>query len=58
MLHAKFRLNWSTGSGVEDFCRAFTIYKHGGHLGHVSWIIYKHIESLFLQMLHIKFGFD
>ena len=31
---------------------AFTIYGHGSHLGHVTWIIYVHICS------HIKFVFD
>ena len=36
MLRAKFRYNWSTGSGEEDFLRDFTIYGHGGHLGHVT----------------------
>ena len=36
----------------------FTIYGHGGHLGHVTWITYIHIGFYFLQMLHIKFGFD
>ena len=36
----------------------FTIYRHGGHLGHVTWIIYIHIGYPFLLMLHIKFGFD
>ena len=36
----------------------FTIYGHGGHLGHVTWIIYIHIGYPFLLMLHIKFGFD
>ena len=25
-----------SGSGEEDFKRAFTIYEHGGHLGHVT----------------------
>ena len=54
ILHAKFRF---TGSG-EDILRAFTIYGHGGHLGHVTWITYIHIGSHFLQMLHIKFGSD
>ena len=33
MLHTKFRGNRSTGS-AEDFLRVFTIYGHGGHLGH------------------------
>ena len=36
----------------------FTIYGHRGHLGHVTWIIYIHIDYPFLLMLHIKFGFD
>ena len=34
-----------------------TIYGHGGHLVHVTWIFYIRIGSPFLQMLHIKFGF-
>ena len=36
----------------------FAIYGHRGHLGHVTWIIYIHIDNPFLLMLHIKFGFD
>ena len=36
----------------------FTIYGHGGHLGHVTCISYIHIGSPFLLKLHIKFGFD
>ena len=40
------------------FLKVFTIYGHGGHLGHVTWIINIHIASNFLRMLHIKFGFD
>ena len=45
-------------SGEEDFEGFFTIYGHRGHLGHVTWIIYIHIDYPFLLMLHIKFGFD
>ena len=37
----------SSGSGEEDFRRVFTIYGHGGHLGHVTCIIYIYIGSLF-----------
>ena len=58
MLHAKFLRNRFTGSREEDFGRVYTIYGHGGHLGHVTLIIYIHIDSSILQMLHIKFGFD
>ena len=57
MLHTKFRENWPTGSG-EDFLKVFTIYGHGGHLGHVTWTIYINFGSPFPKMLHIKFGFD
>ena len=39
MLHTKFRENWPTGSGEEDFRRVFTIYGRGGHLGHVTSIM-------------------
>ena len=35
MLHTKPRSHWPFGSG-EDFWRFFTIYGHGGHLGHVT----------------------
>ena len=37
MLHTKFRENRPAGSGEEDFKRFFTIYEHGGHLGHVTY---------------------
>ena len=45
MLHAKFLRNRSTGSGEEDFLRVYTIYGHGGHLGHVTLTVYIHIGS-------------
>ena len=35
MLYIKFHGNWPASSG-EDFLRVFTIYGHGGHLGHVQ----------------------
>ena len=38
MLHTKFHGNQPAGSG-EDFYRLFTIYGHGGHLGHVTSIM-------------------
>ena len=41
MLHATFQDHRSSGSGEEDFFKVFTIYGHGGHLGHVTWTIYK-----------------
>ena len=36
----------------------FSIYSHGGHLGHETWTIYINFRSPFLRMLHMKFGFD
>ena len=36
MLHTKFRGNQPSGSREENFLRVFTIYGHGGHLGHVT----------------------
>ena len=57
MLHTKFRENRSTGSG-EEFLKVFTIYWHGGHLGHVTWTIYTNFLSPFPRRLHIKFGFN
>ena len=35
MLHTKFRNNRPAGSG-ENVLRVFTIYRCGGHLGHVT----------------------
>ena len=56
MLHTKFRENWPTGSGVEDFSRVFTVYGHGGHLGHVTSIISTNFQFLVSKSLHAKFG--
>ena len=36
----------------------FTVYRHDGHLGYITWTIYISFHSPFLMMLHIKFGFD
>ena len=36
----------------------FDIYVRGGRLGNGTCIMFIHIGSLFLEMLHIKFGFD
>ena len=58
MLYTKFCGNRSTGSGEEDFLKVFTTYRHGSHLGHVTWTIYINIRSPYIRRLHIKFGFD
>ena len=58
LLYAKFQNHWPPGSDEEDFLKIFVIYSHGGHLGHVTMTLYANFHSLFLRMLHIKFGFD
>ena len=58
MLHAKFQDHRTSGSREEDFFKVFTIYGHGGHLGHVTWAIYIKFRYPFPRRLHIKFGFD
>ena len=58
MLHTKFRENRPAGSGEEDFGEVFTIYRLGGHLGHVTWISRSNIYYPYPWMLHIKFQFD
>ena len=56
-MHTKFRENRPAGSG-EDFLRAFTIYRRGGHLGHVTQMPRKKYRSPYPRRLHIKFVFD
>ena len=58
MLHAKFRGNRPAGSGEKDFWRVFTIYGHGGHLGHVTSIMSSDFHFLELERFHTKFGSD
>ena len=58
MLYAKFQNHRPSGSGEEDLLKAFAIYSHDGHLGHVTLTIYTNFHFLFLSMLHIKFNFD
>ena len=54
MLHTKFRGNQHAGSGVEDFLIVFTIYGHGGHLGHVTSIISSIFHFHVPKSLHKK----
>ena len=57
MLHTKFRENPATGSGEEDFRRFFTIYGHGGHLGHVTSIMSSDFHCLVPESFHRKIWF-
>ena len=56
MLHTKFSGNWPAGSGEEDFLRVFTIYGHGGHLGHVTSIMLINFHFLVPESFHAKFS--
>ena len=53
MLHTMFGRNRPAGSR-EDFGRVFTIYGHGGHLGHVPSIMSSHFHFLVPESFHTK----
>ena len=40
------------------FIKVFTIYGHGGHVGHVSRSVRKFFHSLNPSRLYMKFGFN
>ena len=58
MLHTKFHGNRPAGSGEEYFLKVFTIYGHGGHLGHVTIIMSSDFHFLVPEIFHTKFGLD
>ena len=58
MLHTKFRGNRPAGSGEVDFLRVFTIYGHGGDLGHVTSIMSSDFHFLVPESFHKKIGSD
>ena len=58
MLHTKFCGDRPAGSGEEDFLKVFTIYGHGGHLGHVTSIMSSDFHFLVPENFHKKFGVD
>ena len=43
---------------IFEGLRFFTIYWHGGNLGHVTNMPRTKFRSLYPRRLHIKFGFD
>ena len=55
MLNAKFQDHRTISYADEDF-KAFTIYGHGGNLGHVTWTIYINFLNPLPRRLHMKFG--
>ena len=54
MLHTKFRENRSAGSA--DFLKVFTIYGHGGHLGHGTNFMSSDFHFLVPESFHAKFS--
>ena len=53
MLHTKFRIQEE-----KIFLTVFTIYGHGGHLGHVTSIMSSDFHCLVPESYHTKFGSD
>ena len=56
MLHTKSRGNRLAGS--EEVLKGFTIYGHGGHLGHVTSIMSSDFYFLVPESFHKKYGSD
>ena len=57
MLHTKLRGNRPAGS-EKDFSKVFTIFGHGGHLGHVTSNMSSDFHFLVPESFHKKFGSD
>ena len=56
MLHTKFQGHGSIGSGEEDFSKVFNIYGHGGHVDHMTQLIYINFHSYSPSSFHMNFG--
>ena len=46
------------GPPVPEKFKGFTIYGHGGHLGHVTSIMSSDLHFLLPESFHTKFGSD
>ena len=55
MVHTKFQGHRSTASGEIDFFKVFTIYGHGGHVGHVTQLICINFHSHSPLSFHMNF---
>ena len=58
MLHTKFRGNRPARSRGEIFCRVFTIYGRGGHLGNMTSIMSSDFHFLVSESFYTKFCSD
>ena len=56
MLHTEFQGHRSIASEEEDFLKVFTIYGHGGHVGHAIQLICIHFHSHSPLMFQMNFG--
>ena len=56
MLHTKFHGNRPAGSVGRRFFKVFTIYGHGGHLGHVTSNTLTNFHFLVPESFHTKFS--
>ena len=56
MLHTMFQGHRSSGSGEEDFFKVFTIYGHGGHVGHGTQLICINFHSFSPSSFQMNFG--
>ena len=54
MLRTKSQSNRLSGSAVEDFFKAFTLYGYGGQLGDVTRTNNIYLLSSFARRLHMK----
>ena len=54
MLHTKFQVHRSITLGEEDFFKVFTIYGHGGNVGHVTQLICINFHSHSLLSFHMS----
>ena len=57
MLHTKFHENRPVGSEKKIF-EGFTIYGHGGHLGHVTRIMLTNFHFLVPESFHTKLSLE
>ena len=56
MQHTKFQGHRFIDSGEEDFLKVFTIYKHGGHVTHVTQLIYINFHFYSPTSFYMNFG--
>ena len=56
MLHTKFHENRPSRFWIRRFFKVFTIYGHGGHLGHMTRTMLTNFHFLVPESFHTKFS--